>query len=509
MDKRLARKQTTTVTGLPLPVDLVEGAVVRLRWLAVGFAVCLLSVYLTGKYLPSSWINPDLAPDSYRLSIFAAITLSIAMFSLTYRKSLSPYLLLDYALLYEVAGGLMVAIAESAVPRAEGEFIRGHSSVAVWIAFFVLAVPSSFGKAALAAVATACMGPIGLAYQVIRGNVETPPAADWLLPFGSSFLMAIGAALLSRLIYHLGAQITHAREMGSYELVELLGAGGMGEVWRAQHRMLAREAAIKLIRPEVLHPGHADSARSRFEREAQAIASLHSPHTVTLYDYGVTDDGQFYYVMELLSGLNLEKLIEMHGPMPAGRAAAVLLQICDSLSEAHDSGLIHRDIKPGNILLCRVGSKYDFAKVLDFGLVKHTDGEFSQLTADGTTTGTPAFLSPEAAAGERELDARADIYSLGCVAYWLVTGRLVFVHNTPVAIILAHLKESPEPPSTVTDNRISHELEKIILDCLEKDPAKRPQTVHEVADRIHALGHLGWDVRDAEEWWKSHYPDKS
>ncbi len=508
MDRRLARKQTTNVTNLPLPLDLVQGAVLRLRWLALSFTVCLGLVYLTGKYVPSSWINPDLAPDSYRLSILAASALGLVMFGLTFVKSIRPLSMLDIGLLFEVLGGLLLAVAEGAVPRAEGEFIRGHSSLAVWIAFFVLTVPTSFGKSALAALATACMGPIGLAFQVIRGNIDTPNAADWLLPFAGSFLMATGAALLSRRIYDLGAQVSQERELGSYHLVELIEEGGMGEVWRAQHRMLARQAAIKLIRPEALHPGHADSARIRFEREAQAIASLYSPHTVTLYDYGVTDDGQFYYVMELLSGITLEKLIDKHGPMPSGRAAGILLQICDSLNEAHESGLIHRDIKPGNILLCRFGLDYDFVKVLDFGLVKHTNDASTQLTADGTTAGTPAFLSPEAASGDKELDARADIYSLGCVAYWLLTGRLVFVQSTPVAIILAHLQESPEPPSTVTDNRISRELEQIVLDCLEKDPALRPQSAHEVAKRIHSLGNLGWNPLQAEAWWKAHYPDK-
>jgi serine/threonine protein kinase len=217
--------------------------------------------------------------------------------------------------------------------------------------------------------------------------------------------------------------------MGSYRLVTLLGKGGMGEVWRARHHMLARDAAIKLIQPDLLSRKSGNSAvllRRRFEQEAKATALLRSPHTVERYDFGVTRDGVFYYVMGLLDGIDLETLVKKFGPQPLARVVNILRQVCRLLADAHSHGMIHRDIKPTNIFLCRMGNEYDFAKVLDFGLVKILNGNETQMTVEGATTGTPAYMAPELALGNSDLDARADLYGLGCVAYWLTTGSLVF-----------------------------------------------------------------------------------
>ena len=211
------------------------------------------------------------------------------------------------------------------------------------------------------------------------------------------------------------------QELGCYRLVEKLDHGGMGEIWRARHRMLARPVAVKLIRPELIGVKSAPEAAalvSRFRREAEATAALHSPHTVSLHDFGVTPEGAFYYVMELLDGLDLETLVRRFGPVPPERAVHLLAQACDSLAEAHATGLVHRDVKPANIVACRWGLKWDFVKVLDFGLVKATWnlGEDEHLTSEGTITGTPAYMAPEAALGGRDIDARVDLYGLGCVA---------------------------------------------------------------------------------------------
>src|SRR5262245_24008926 len=220
--------------------------------------------------------------------------------------------------------------------------------------------------------------------------------------------------------------------MGSYHLVELLGRGGMGEVWRGEHRLLKRPAAIKLVRPELLGANSdADShdMLRRFEREAQATAALSSPHTIRLFDFGVTSDRTFYYVMELLAGRDLESLVREFGPVPADRALFLLRQACHSLADAHARGLVHRDVKPANIYTCRMGLEYDFVKVLDFGLVKFADRTAMQqtlMTAAHTTTGTPAYMAPELILGEADIDRRADVYALGCVAYYLLTGQLVF-----------------------------------------------------------------------------------
>jgi len=280
--------------------------------------------------------------------------------------------------------------------------------------------------------------------------------------------------------------MTKVREMGSYKLTELLGMGGMGEVWRAEHRMLARPAAIKLVRSEI--GGRTDEQTAtlhrRFEREVQATTALRSPHTVAVYDYGTTGDGCFYYVMELLNGFDFETLIQRFGPQPPERVLSFLLQACDSLAEAHSAGLIHRDIKPKNLFVCRLGLHYDFVKVLDFGLVKSaaSSGDSqSQLTLDGTTTGTPAYMSPEMALGDKNMDARSDIYSLGCVAYWLLTGQLVFKGNTPTAVLLAHVQNPPIPPSQRSELEIPEDLERVILTCLEKDPTRRPQGAQELS----------------------------
>jgi serine/threonine protein kinase len=286
----------------------------------------------------------------------------------------------------------------------------------------------------------------------------------------------------------------------------VLGRGGLGVVWRAEHRLLARPSALKLIRPEVL--GDADERRAallvqRFEREARATAGLHSPHTVQLYDFGTTEDGKFFYAMELLEGIDFEKLVERFGPQPPGRVVSLLIQMCDSLAEAHHGGLIHRDIKPRNVFLCRLGLTYDFVKVLDFGLVKSfaRTGD-TGLTADAAIVGTPAFMAPEMATGRAPVDGRADIYSLGCVAYWLITGKEVFQADSMMALMLAHAERAPVPPSAVPGVRIPASLESIVLSCLEKDPARRPQSAPELAERL-AAGDCGqtWTPADAERWW--------
>lgn len=303
------------------------------------------------------------------------------------------------------------------------------------------------------------------------------------------------------------------RKYGSYVLVDPLGKGGMGQVWRARHEMLGRVAAVKLIRWEMLG---ADEERARqflrrFEREARATSRLRSPHTVAVYDYGVAADGTFYYAMELLEGLNLEELVRRHGPVPPERAVHFLAQACDSLAEAHAQGLIHRDVKPANLYACRLGLQHDFIKVLDFGLVKPIPGSGlleTSLTIDGTALGSPAFMPPEVAEGKRTIDARADLYALGCVAYWLLTGQYVFDGDSPLHVIARHLTAAPPPPSSRTTAPIPPALESLVLECLGKDPAGRPAGARELLQRLRGLD-LGaaWTPERAEAWWAEHEPD--
>jgi serine/threonine-protein kinase len=327
-------------------------------------------------------------------------------------------------------------------------------------------------------------------------------------------LVVMMAYVGARVIYALGKEVSRFRELGSYRLVQRIGAGGMGEVWKADHRLLARPAAIKLIRAP--RSGDAPGAiseemRRRFEREAQAVARLRSPHTVTLFDFGVADDGAFYSVMELLEGLDADTLIKRFGPMPAERVVWVLRQICHSLSEAESCGLVHRDIKPANIFLCRYGEDHDFVKVLDFGLAKAVNDAAAPdtaITVANVVFGTPAFMAPEQALGGIDLDGRADIYSTGCVAFWLLTGELVFTGDTPMQLLVAHAHSAPEPPSARTELPIPAELDALVLSCLAKDRANRPASARHLLERLDAVTlPAPWAEVRAREWWRSRLPE--
>jgi len=243
----------------------------------------------------------------------------------------------------------------------------------------------------------------------------------------------------------------------------------------------------------------------RFEQEAQAIARLRSPHTVELFDFGVAENGAFYYVMELLDGLDAEALVRRFGPIPPGRAIHLVRQVCHSLTEAQACGLVHRDIKPANVFLCRYGQDFDFVKVLDFGLVKALDGGGegrAGLTAENMVQGTPAFIAPEQALGD-PVDGRADIYATGCVAYWLLTGEYVFTADTPLGIVLNHINTPPIAPSARAAQTIPPALDSLILSCLAKDPSARPQTARELSGRLAEIGDADpWTEESARVWWE-------
>jgi serine/threonine-protein kinase len=319
--------------------------------------------------------------------------------------------------------------------------------------------------------------------------------------------------VISRVVTTLGRQVAKEREMGSYRLGELLGRGGMGEVYKASHRMLARPAAIKLIRPEMLggtDRGVAAGAIARFRREAEAAAHLRSEHTVDLYDFGVTADQTLYLVMEFLDGMDLESLVRQHGPMPAPRVVHVLRQVCDSLEEAHARGLVHRDIKPANIHIGRVGCREDFVKVLDFGLVKTaaTGAAQSLATIEGVIMGTPAYMAPEMALGDT-VDGRADLYALGCVAYYLLTGDHVFTGDTVLKVITQHLQAVPVPPSKRTELPIPAALEHLVLACLAKNPEERPQSARQLAQSLDTIDGMTWGEEEAGRWWNQHHPPQT
>jgi serine/threonine-protein kinase len=239
---------------------------------------------------------------------------------------------------------------------------------------------------------------------------------------------------------------------------------------------------------------------------------LSSPHTIDVYDFGLTEDGIFYYVMEYLHGIDLETLVQKYGPAPAERVVHFLHQICSSLDEAHRSGLVHRDIKPANIYACRYGVEYDFIKVLDFGVVKSIEASAgrTQLTLVGAAAGTPGFMAPEMALAAKDLDGRADIYGVGCVAYWLLTGKLVFEEETPIATMLAHAQKLPVPPSRRTELNVPPQLERLIMSCLEKEPERRPSSAGAIIRMLSQCGLNGsWTPDRAENWWRLHMPEKA
>jgi eukaryotic-like serine/threonine-protein kinase len=323
------------------------------------------------------------------------------------------------------------------------------------------------------------------------------------------------ATITSRVTYGLRRQVAEANELGQYVLEEKIGGGGMGEVWRARHRLLIRPAAIKLIRPQV--SGDPELLLRRFEREARATAALKSPHTVQLYDFGATEDGRLYYVMELLDGLDLDTLVRQYGPLPPERVVHLLRQVCSSLQDAHGNGLVHRDIKPANVVVSRAGTTFDFAKVLDFGLVKlETAGQRGsgaagqwdvKLSTEGSTSGTPAFMAPETVLGVADTDHRVDLYALGCVGYWLLTGKLIFEGRSVVEMMFHHAHTPPPRPSTKSELPIPVPLEDLLMECLEKDPARRPASAEAVSTRLDAVSLASdWTVGRAERWWEMHRP---
>ena len=321
------------------------------------------------------------------------------------------------------------------------------------------------------------------------------------------------AVVASRVIFGLRAEVNKVRRLGQYTLEEKLGEGGMGVVYRASHAMLRRPTAIKMLRPEMA----GEEVLHRFEREVQLTSSLSHPSTVAIFDYGRTPQGMFYYAMEYLDGLNLEQLVRSDGPQPPARVVHILRQVCGALGEAHGVGLIHRDVKPSNIILSERGGMPDVAKVVDFGLVKSFEATESpvaiEVTSANVLVGTPLYMSPEAISGDAALDGRSDLYALGAVGYFLLTGTPVFSARSLVEVFAHHLHTPPEPPSVRTGDHIPDDLEQLILRCLAKPPGERYDDARAL---MHALDRcadrLPWDGDLALQWWaafKSARPDGS
>jgi eukaryotic-like serine/threonine-protein kinase len=510
IEPRLSTPTGSTLgTGMtPLPDDLVAAQCVRMALMyAVGAGLWGMGLIM------GSLVLPDIDRfGPYSVEIKAA-GLIMCLLMLTYAR-FSPCghpRKINVGLTFMVLNAFLIALLNSWTEQPVTW--RPLSWIAIVIVVYAMIAPSTPRKMLVASVVAATMDPLAV-WLAHRRGLPVPSAPMTFAMFYPNYACAVISVLPAHVLHRLGRQIRTAREMGSYQLVELLGHGGMGEVWRARHRLLARDAAIKLVRPEVLGASNGAETRTilrRFEREAQATAALSSPHTINLFDFGMTHEGIFYYVMELLSGRDLESLIREFGPLPAGRAIHLLRQACHSLADAHSRGFVHRDIKPANIYVCRMGLEYDFVKVLDFGLVKvrdHREVGQTLLTGQHATTGTPAYMAPEIILGEAEVDRHADVYALGCVAYYMLTGQLVFEADTPMKMLVQHVQSQPVPPSQRTELEIPRELDQLVLACLEKDPHKRPRDAEELFELTRRCRSArDWDNVQAKEWWQQHLPE--
>src|SRR6266850_146214 len=480
-----ARTPSTRSRWRSLPPDLLQQSCKRVAIMSLIFAslwaIALVMNNIVAPLLGHNHVvNMHKAwPYPGNFISWIGLAISLITFFLVGRLKSRRQVLLNVSHVNMIVGAGLVALLMNWYPAVEAWRVS-------WLCLIIVVYPSIVPtpplKTLTISMIVASMDPLAVWIAHLRGASVDADTFTMIWYFLPNYI-SVGLALIpSTMIAGLGRQVNRARELGSYQLGELLGRGGMGEVYYARHRMLARPAAIKLIRPETLGAANSEAAQvmiQRFRREAQAAASLRSPHTISLYDFGVTDDGVFYFVMELLEGVDLETLVRRFGPVSAGRTIFLLRHACHSLGEAHARGMVHRDIKPSNIHTCRLGLHVDFVKVLDFGLVK-TDAAAARgetlLTSPEVTTGTPAYMAPEMALGETTIDHRADIYALGCVGYWLLTGRLVFEADTAVKMMLQHIQNIPEPPSRFSELEVPRELDDVLLACLAKKPADRPAT---------------------------------
>ena len=427
-------------------------------------------------------------------------------------------------LLLNLSGGALLNryvlagfVRDHALQTAEGVLMAdGYVSmliiggIALMLAIRAALVPSSPRRTIVvtAVVGTpillVCSLVVPAAHRALAWRGANSAAFPWL-PATAAMMwgfVIITCTVISWVIYGLRAEVREARRLGQYVLERKIGEGGMGEVYRARHGMMRRPSALKLLRGD---RANALDLR-RFEREVQLTARLTHPNTITLFDYGRTNDGVFYYAMELLDGANLQRIVAVDGAQAPGRVVRILTMVCGALTEAHAIGLIHRDIKPANIMLCTQGGERDVVKVLDFGLVKELAVEGNvELTGASAIIGTPLYMAPESIRDPASVDARADIYALGAVAYYLLAGAPVFDGHSIVEVCTQHLHQPPKPFSE-HGLAIPPDLEAVVLACLAKDPAHRPQTAAALRRQLEACAVPPWDEERADRWWLTHQP---
>jgi eukaryotic-like serine/threonine-protein kinase len=420
----------------------------------------------------------------------------------------------------DVGGSVLPLVLVMGLFKILPPALRPEMFAAIAIAHFTMMraviVPSSPARTLIVAIVLVVpVAVVTYGYYVSAARRDLPPPWVYTLvlcAWGTA--STVMSTLASYTIFGLRQRVREATKLGQYTLEQKIGEGGMGIVYRARHAMLRRPTAVKLLPPE--RAGEQNLAR--FEREVQLTSLLTHPNTIAIYDYGRTPDGVFYYAMEYLDGIDLEELVERDGPQTPGCVVHILEQVAGALAEAHAARLIHRDIKPANVLLCERGGAPGVAKVVDFGLVKYDRPESPTNPALSTVNaimGTPLYLSPEAIAQPAAIDARSDLYSLGALAYFLLTGQHVFDAPTVVEVCGHHLHTAPTPPSERLGRPLPADLERVVLACLEKNPERRPQTASELGSLLAALPCRDqWTPQTALEWWRrvrrvaaSQFPD--
>ncbi len=362
-------------------------------------------------------------------------------------------------------------------PVARGDLVVALVATMLSLLRALLVPSTSRRTAVLAAVAFV---PAVIAALIVGGRIARDDAAVVTLVVAQNAVWALATVAISAYGSHVvyAVQATNARTLGPYDLHEELGVGGMGVVYRAEHRALRRAAAVKLFAATA----HDPRALERFEREVMQTSRLSHPNTITVYDYGRTSDGSLYYAMELVDGVDLERLVREHGPQLPRRVVHILTQVCASLAEAHELGLVHRDIKPANVMLCRRGGVTDVVKVLDFGLVRDVRATERDLTHSNVVLGTPEYCSPEMIEAAADVGPASDLYSVGCLAYFLLTAKPPFVADSLIDLLRQHLYLAPIPPTAHAD--VPDELERIVLACLSKRPADRPSCARALAETL-------------------------
>ncbi len=503
----LARDVTTTVAGTEEARSFLQARLATF-WLAMfalagGSWVALAVVHVT--------VGPGGRVDDYTpLSLaggfhLGGALLAGALWFATRRRRVPAGALL--------ALDVVVTLAETIALVAAGG-VSSDPIIAVFVALL------SFNMLMLTRAIVVPSGPrrtlfIGLiagAAVVALAALRTPPGMSVvvrLVPVACWSAAGVAVATLaSHTIFGLRREVSHAHVLGQYRLDSKIGEGGMGEVWRASHALLRRPTAVKLLPPGRM----GEDAIRRFEREVQLTARLTHPNTVAIYDYGRTRDGIFYYAMELLEGTDLESLVSRHGPQPPGRVVHLMAQICGALAEAHDLGLVHRDVKPANVLVVPRRGEHELAKIVDFGLVKtiETGGDPTGVTASNTITGTPLFMAPEAIRSPASVDARSDLYSLGAVAWFLLVGRPPFEGHNILDVCGKHLHSPAPRPSDALGRRIPSDVEDAVLACLEKRQEARPPCGRTLRSRLESCSSAGqWTAEQATAWWRERLPTAS